>query len=218
MKQIKIFVADDHPIVRNGIKSIFADEEGYSIVGEADDGLKAFQGVSAEQPDVAILDISMPELDGILVTERIKKEFPYIKVIVLSMHQSCQYAVDAFRAGASGYILKGGEVDEVLLAVRNVMAGQIYVSPPLVNEIMSDFLGIIKGEQSLDPINSLTLREKEVLQLIAEGHTTKRVAAKLFLSASTIKSYRVKIMKKLKVNDTAGLIKAALKNGLIKLE
>ncbi len=218
MGQIRIFVADDHPIVRNGIKSIFADEEGYSIVGEADDGLKALQGISTEQPDVVILDISMPELDGILVTERVKKEYPHVKVIVLSMHQSRQYAVDAFRAGASGYILKGGEADEVLMAVRNVMAGQVYVSPPLVNEIMSDFMGIIKGEQTLDPVNALTLREKEVLQLIAEGHTTKRVAAKLFLSASTINSYRVKIMKKLKVNDTAGLIKAALKHGLIKLE
>ncbi len=218
MKQVRIFIADDHPIVRNGIKSIFSSNSSYTVVGEADDGLKALQGVSIHRPDIVILDITMPELDGILVTERIAREYPDTKVIILSMHQDRQYAVDAFRAGARAYILKGGDADEILLAVKKVMAGLIYASPPLADEIMIDFVDIIKGEQSPDPFGSLSLREREVLKLIAEGNTNRQVAEKLFLSVSTIKSYRVNIMKKLKVNDTAGLVKAAVLNKLVRLE
>jgi two-component system response regulator NreC len=161
----------------------------------------------------------MPELDGILVTMRITKEFPDIKVIIFSMHRDRQYAVDAFKAGARGYILKGGDSSEILLAVKQVLSGQIYVSPPLADEILSDFVNILKGDQeTLDPFDSLTLREREVLKLIAEGNTNKKVAEKLFLAESTIKSYRANIMMKLKVHDTAGLVKLAVHKGLINFE
>lgn len=218
MKKIKIFIADDHSIVRSGVKGLFAGSEKYEVVGEAEDGLKALAGIAESRPDILIIDITMPELDGILVTERVVKDHPGIKVIVFSMHQELQYAVDAMRAGAKAYILKGGASDEIMLAVGKVANGQIYISSPLSEQIMSDFVGIIRGEQSLDPSESLTLREKEVLKLIAGGSTNKEVAAKLFLSVSTIKSYRVNIMRKLKVHDTATLVKTALQQGLVVLK
>ncbi|VAV85185.1 Two-component transcriptional response regulator, LuxR family [hydrothermal vent metagenome] len=218
MNKLKVFIADDHSIVRSGVKGLFSESVKYEVVGEAGDGLAALAGIGQHHPDIVIIDITMPELDGLLVTERIVKDYPGIKVIVFSMHQELQYAVDALRAGAKAYILKGGASDEILLAVDRVAGGQVYISSPLSEQIMSDFVGIIRGEQALDSSEALTLREKEVLKLIAEGSTNKEVAAKLFLSVSTIKSYRVNIMRKLKVNDTASLVRVALQQGLVILK
>lgn len=216
---VDIFIADDHPIVRDGITAILSAEKSYTVVGVAENGTEALNGIAEHNPDLVLMDISMPELDGILVTRRITKEFPNIKVIILSMHKGRQYAVDAFRAGARGYILKGRDSNEILLAVKRVMSGLIYVSPPLADEILSDFVNIIKGEQdTLDPFKSLTLRESEVLKLIAEGYTSKKIAGKLFLAESTIKSYRANIMSKLDVHDTAGLVKLAIHKGLVELD
>jgi len=218
LNKLKVFIADDHSIVRSGVKGLFSESVKYEVVGEAGDGLAALAGIGQHHPDIVIIDITMPELDGLLVTERIVKDYPGIKVIVFSMHQELQYAVDALRAGAKAYILKGGASDEILLAVDRVAGGQVYISSPLSEQIMSDFVGIIRGEQALDSSEALTLREKEVLKLIAEGSTNKEVAAKLFLSVSTIKSYRVNIMRKLKVNDTASLVRVALQQGLVILK
>lgn len=216
---VDIFIADDHPIVRDGITAILSAEKSYTVVGVAENGTEALNGIAEHNPDLVLMDISMPELDGILVTRRITKEFPDIKVIILSMHKGRQYAVDAFRAGARGYILKGRDSNEILLAVKRVMSGLIYVSPPLADEILSDFVNIIKGEQdTLDPFKSLTLRESEVLKLIADGYTNKKIAGKLFLAESTIKSYRANIMSKLDVHDTAGLVKLAIHKGLVELD
>ena len=219
MALVKIFIADDHPIVRDGIKAILSADNNYVVVGDAENGPEALHGISTHNPDLVLMDISMPEIDGILVTRRITKEFPDIKVIILSMHKDRQYAVDAFKAGAKGYILKGRDSNEILLAIKRVMSGLIYVSPPLADEILSDFVSIIKGEkESLDPFESLSIRESEVLKLVAEGHTNKKVAEILFLAESTIKSYRANIMLKLDVHDTAGLVKLAVQKGLIELE
>jgi len=218
MNKLKVFIADDHSIVRSGVKGLFSGSAKYEVVGEAGDGLEALAGIGQYRPDIVIIDITMPELDGLLVTERIVKDYPGIKVIVFSMHQELQYAVDAMRVGAKAYILKGGDSGEILLAVDRVACGQIYISSPLSEQIMSDFVGIIRGEQALDSSESLTLREKEVLKLIAEGYTNKEIAAKLFLSVSTIKSYRVNLMRKLKVNDTASLVRIAMQQGLVMIK
>ncbi len=218
MNKLKVFIADDHSIVRSGIKGLFSGSAKYEVVGEAGDGLAALAGIGQHHPDIVIIDITMPELDGLLVTERIVKDYPGIKVIVFSMHQELQYAVDAMRVGAKAYILKGGDSGEILLAVDRVALGQIYISSPLSDQIMSDFVGIIRGEQALDSSETLTLREKEVLKLIAEGYTNKEIAAKLFLSVSTIKSYRVTLMRKLKVNDTASLVRIAMQQGLVMIK
>ncbi len=215
MNKLKVFIADDHSIVRSGVKGLFSGSAKYEVVGEAGDGLAALAGIGQHHPDIVIIDITMPELDGLLVTERIVKDYPGIKVIVFSMHQELQYAVDAMRVGAKAYILKGGDSGEILLAVDRVARGQIYISSPLSDQIMSDFVGIIRGEQALDSSEALTLREKEVLKLIAEGYTNKEIAVKLFLSISTIKSYRVNLMRKLKVNDTASLVRIAMQQGLV---
>ncbi len=215
MNKLKVFIADDHSIVRSGVKGLFSGSAKYEVVGEAGDGLAALAGIGQHHPDIVIIDITMPELDGLLVTERIVKDYPGIKVIVFSMHQELQYAVDAMRVGAKAYILKGGDSGEILLAVDRVARGQIYISSPLSDQIMSDFVGIIRGEQALDSSEALTLREKEVLKLIAEGYTNKEIAVKLFLSVSTIKSYRVNLMRKLKVNDTASLVRIAMQQGLV---
>lgn len=218
MGKTRIFLADDHPIVRKGIKAVFSDSTGYEIVGEAEEGIGVLKGVTSSKPDVVIMDISMPELDGIVVTERISREHPGVKVIILSMHPDRNHAIEAFRAGAKGYIIKGGDPDEILLAVDRVMQGVKYTSPELATEIMSDFVDIIRGEKSLKPVESLSLREREVIKLIAEGYTSKEIAEKLFLSPSTVKSYRIKLMKKLDVNDVAGLVKVAIRSGLVKLD
>ncbi len=215
MDKLRVFIADDHSIVRSGVKGLFSGSAKYEVVGEAGDGLEALAGIGQHHPDIVIIDITMPELDGLLVTERIVKDYPGIKVIVFSMHQELQYAVDAMRVGAKAYILKGGDSGEILLAVDRVARGQIYISSPLSEQIMTDFVGIIRGEQTLDSSEALTLREKEVLKLIAEGYTNKEIAAKLFLSISTIKSYRVNLMRKLKVNDTASLVRIAMQQGLV---
>jgi two-component system response regulator NreC len=218
MTQIKVLVADDHPVMRKGIISVLSNDSNYTVVGETGNGFEALKGVAVHKPDLVIMDIKMPELGGILATERITKDFPDTKVIILSMYEDRQSAVDAFKAGAMAYILKGGDTEEILLAAKKVMSGLKYISPSLADEITRDFVDIIRGERVLDPFDSLSLREKEVLKLVAESCTTKEVAEKLFLSASTVKSYRVNLMKKLRVNDTASLVKVAVINRLIKLE
>lgn len=218
MTKIKVFVADDHPIMRKGIKSVLSEESNYTVVGEAGNGFETLKGVSAHKPDLVIMDTNMPELGGILAIERITKDFPETKVIILSMYEDRQSAVDAFKAGAMAYILKSGDTVEILLAAKKVMSGLKYVGPALVDEITRDFVDIIQGEQALDPFNSLSLREKEVLKFTAEGCTTKKIAEKLYLSVSTVKSYRINLMKKLRVKDTASLIMVAVLNRLIKLE
>ncbi len=218
MIQIKVLVVDDHPILRKGIRSLLSDDSKYAVVGEAGNGVEALKYVSALKPDLVVMDINMPELGGILTMERIIKDFPDTKVIILSMYEDRQSAVDAFRAGAMAYVLKGGDADEILLAADKVMSGLKYLSPPLADEITRDFVEIIRGEQAMEPFDSLSLREREVLKLVAEGCTTKEVADKLCLSPTTIKSYRNDIMKKLNVNDTVGLVKVAIQKKLVMLE
>lgn len=216
MAKIKIFIADDHSIVRDGVKAMLSQENKYVVVGEAEDGLQTLQGVAAQRPDIVMMDISMPELDGILVTERIMNELPDTKVIMLSMYKDRQYVINAFQAGVKGYILKGRDSNEILLAVEQVLSGRVYVSPSLAGEIMSDFMNIVKGEQAPDPLGALSLREKEVIKLVVDGCSSRQIAEKLYLAESTIKTYRSNIMKKLKVRDAAGLIKFAMQKGLVK--
>ena len=218
MAQIKVLVVDDHPVLRKGVRSLLAADSQYTVVAEAGDGVEALKCVSTHKPDLIVMDINMPELGGILVTERITKDFPDIKVIILSMYEDRQSAVDAFRAGAKGYVLKGGDAGEILLAADKVMSGLKYLSPPLADEITRDFVEIIRGEQAMEPFESLSLREREVLKLVAEGCTTKDIAEKLCLSPTTIKSYRNNVMKKLKVNDTVGLVKVAIQKRLVLLK
>ncbi|OGP12438.1 MAG: hypothetical protein A2052_00660 [Deltaproteobacteria bacterium GWA2_54_12] len=214
MKKIRIFIADDHPVFRNGIKSVLSGSD-YDVIGEADNGNAALKAISVMKPDIAILDITMPDLDGIAVTRRVVEEVPGTRVIILSMHADLNHPIDAFRAGALGYVLKDSDPGELLKAVEKVSTGGKYASPAVTEELLNDFVDVIKKEQSNDPFDTLSAREKEILKHIADGSTSKEIAGKLFISLATVKSHRNNIMKKLKVNDMASLIKTAIKKGIV---
>lgn len=214
MKKIRIFIADDHPVFRNGIKSVLSGSN-YDVVGEADNGNTALKAITVMKPDIAILDITMPDLDGIAVTRRVVEEVPSTRVIILSMHADLNHPIDAFRAGALGYVLKDSEPGELLKAVERVSSGGKYASPAVTEELLNDFVDVIKKDQSSDPFDTLSGREKEILKHIADGSTSKEIAEKLFISLATVKSHRNNIMKKLKVNDMASLIKTAIKKGIV---
>jgi two-component system response regulator NreC len=214
MKKIRIFIADDHPVFRNGIKSVLSGSD-YDVVGEADNGNTALKAISVMKPDIAILDITMPDLDGIAVTKRVAEEVPGTRVIILSMHADLNHPIEAFRAGALGYVLKDSDPGELLKAVERVSSGGKYASPAVTEELLNDFVDVIKKEQSNDPFDTLSGREKEILKHIADGSTSKEIAEKLFISLATVKSHRNNIMKKLKVNDMASLIKTAIKKGIV---
>ena len=214
MKKIRIFIADDHPVFRNGIKSVLSGSD-YEVVGEADTGNTALKAIAVMKPDIAILDITMPDLDGIAVTKRVVAEVPGTRVIILSMHADLNHPIDAFRAGALGYVLKDSDPGELLKAVEKVSSGGKYASPAVTEELLNDFVDVIKKEQSNDPFDTLSAREKEILKHIADGSTSREIAEKLFISLATVKSHRNNIMKKLKVNDMASLIKTAIKKGIV---
>lgn len=214
MKKIRIFIADDHPVFRNGIKSVLSGSD-YEVVGEADTGNTALKAIALMKPDIAILDITMPDLDGIAVTRRVVAEVPGTRVIILSMHADLNHPIDAFRAGALGYVLKDSDPGELLKAVEKVSSGGKYASPAVTEELLNDFVDVIKKEQSNDPFDTLSAREKEILKHIADGSTSREIAEKLFISLATVKSHRNNIMKKLKVNDMASLIKTAIKKGIV---
>ena len=214
MKKTSIFIADDHPVFRSGLKTVLS-AAGYDIVGEADTGGAALKAILSMKPDIAILDITMPDIDGIAVTRRIADEVPGTRVIIFSMHSDVNHPIEAFRAGALGYVLKDSEPRELLAAVEKVAAGGKYASPAITEELLNDFVDIIKKEHSADPFDTLSMREKEILKHIADGSTSKEIAEKLFISLSTVKSHRNNIMKKLKVNDMASLIKTAIKKGMV---
>jgi len=214
MKKIRIFIADDHPVFRNGIKSVLSGSD-YEVVGEADTGNTALKAIAVMKPDIAILDITMPDLDGIAVTRRVVAEVPGTRVIILSMHADLNHPIDAFRAGALGYVLKDSDPGELLKAVEKVSSGGKYASPAVTEELLNDFVDVIKKEQSNDPFDTLSAREKEILKHIADGSKSREIAEKLFISLATVKSHRNNIMKKLKVNDMASLIKTAIKKGIV---
>ena len=214
MKKIRIFIADDHPVFRNGIKSVLSGSD-YEVVGEADTGNTALKAIAVMKPDIAILDITMPDLDGIAVTRRVVAEVPGTRVIILSMHADLNHPIDAFRAGALGYVLKDSDPGELLKAVEKVSSGGKYASPAVTEELLNDFVDVIKKDQSNDPFDTLSAREKEILKHIADGSTSREIAEKLFISLATVKSHRNNIMKKLKVNDMASLIKTAIKKGIV---
>ena len=214
MEKVKLLIVDDHPVVREGIKAFFEDQPDYVVVGEVDDGLKVMEAVSRLKPDVVIMDITMANGDGLQATSNIKEKFHEIHVVILSMHRERKYAIDAFKAGAVAYVLKGSSLSEIKTAAERAMAGNIYTSPSLSNDLMSDFVNILQNTK-LEPFGTLSQREKEILKLVAEGEKSKQIAEKLFISLSTVKSHRKNIQKKLNVTDTINMVKIAIANGLV---
>jgi two-component system, NarL family, response regulator NreC len=204
-----ILLADDHALIRQGLK-VLLEKQGCRIVGEAADGQEALRSVEIAQPEIAILDISMPILNGIDAARELKKSAPKTKVILLTQHDEDQYVIDALRAGVKGYVLKSQAADELVHAIREVSKGSVYLSPKISGAVVDAYLS--KGELSTDPLSG---RERQVLQLVGEGKSTKDVAALLGISVKTAESHRARLMKKLDIHETASLVRYAVRHGLI---
>ena len=206
---ITILLADDHTIVRQGLKMILGSHADLKVIGEASNGNEAVELTAQLKPDVILMDVAMPEVNGIEATKRIVKGNPRARVLVLSMHKEAVYVREILKAGARGYILKDAIDTELISAVRSVARGDGYVSPAISGALLNDY-----SQKSNDPADSLSAREREVLKLIAEGKTNKEVATQLNLSVYTVDSHRGKIMEKLNLHSTGELVRFALKHGL----
>ena len=209
----RILLADDHKIVRDGLKALIEKEMGMEVIAEADTGRKALQLSRKLKPDIVVMDITMPDLNGIDATRQIVGELPGIKVVALSMHSQKQFVEGMLKAGVSGYLLKDGAFEELIDAVRTVMTGRLYLSPEIAGIVVSEFLKYRQAAQDSET-GVLTLREREVLQLIAEGHTVKATAQALNISIKTVETHRSHIMKKLELYTVAELTKYAIRQGL----
>lgn len=219
MQKIKILFADDHAIVRDGLRSLFKSDPGFQIVGEAADGGEAVRLVEQNRPDVAVLDISMPNVNGIEATGIIKERFPETKVLILTIHESEEYIQELILAGADGYVLKNAEKKEIFDGVRAVASGSTFFSSNVSKALLD---GLVRSTRNRVPFQisneeKLTNRETEVLRLIAEGLTSKQIAEKLQLSVTTVNSHRTNIMKKLNIHEIVGLVKYAIQKSLIDL-
>ena len=213
----RVIIADDHPIVRAGIRAELEKIPGLEVVGEATDGREALELVKTAKPAIVFMDISMRGLNGLEATSRITKEFPNVRVIILSMHQNEEYFWQAIKSGASGYLLKKAATTELGAAVNQVLAGEIY----LVKEMSMRLLKKLPLQQiahQKTPLERLSLRQREILQLIAEGQTTKGIGMVLNLSPKTVEYHRGRLMKRLNIHDIPGLVRFALQAGMIAQE
>jgi DNA-binding NarL/FixJ family response regulator len=214
---IKIILADDHQIVRHGLRSLLSAEPDMQVVGEADNGRAVVKLVQEKSPQIVIMDISMPDLNGIEATRQILAENPGIKIIALSMHSDSLFVLNMFKAGASGYLLKDCALEELVKAVRTVLSRKIYLSPGISDIVIKDFvIGWSPSESSAYSI--LTTREREVLQLMAEGKSTNQIAESLCVSVKTVEAHRKQLMNKLDIHSVAELTKYAIRQGLTSLE
>ena len=216
---IKIILADDHKIVREGLRFLIENQPDMELVGEAGNGRRAAQLVRELSPDVVIMDIAMPELNGVEATRQITAEFPHVKVIALTMHSDRQYVVEILKAGGSGYLLKDYAFEDLVSAIRMVIAGKIYLCPGIADIVLKDYVQHLStGPTANSPTASgLSNREREVLQLLAEGKATKDVASILHVSVKTIETHRQHIMSKLDLRSIAELTKYAVREGLTSL-
>jgi DNA-binding NarL/FixJ family response regulator len=210
MKRIRILLADDHAVVRQGFKMILAAEADMEIVGEAANGREAVDLAEQLRPDVVVMDVSMPELNGIEATRRLASSVPHARVVALSMHKDSVYVREILRAGARGYLLKDSGAADLVAAIRAVASGESYLSPAVSNAVLDDY-----RRHATNPIDLLTSREREVLQLLAEGKTNKEIAGVLNLSVYTVDAHRGRIMEKLNLHSIGELVRFAVRNGLI---
>ena len=216
MNTILIVIADDHSLVRAGIRTFLERIPNIEVVAEASDGREAVELVAKRQPDIVLMDIAMPGLNGLEATSQIVKTWPGVRVIILSMHASEEYVWQALRAGARGYLLKGASLAELELALSSVVRGELYLSPPLSQQAIMEYVQRTGKQRAR--AETLTARQREILSLIAEGKPTKRVALELNISVKTVESHRAQIMERLNIHDVAGLVRYAIKTGLVKID
>jgi two-component system response regulator NreC len=209
-KTIRVLVADDHTILRSGLRMLLNAQPDIEVIGEASDGRQAISETQQLQPDVILMDITMPTINGIEATRQIKSLLPEVKVLILTMHENEEYLFRALRAGASGYILKEAADTELITAIRLIQEGRSYLSPSAQSMMVGDYL-----QREKDSYSELTEREREILKLIAEGLTNHQIAERLVISPKTVDTHRTHVMEKLNLHSRAELIKYALRRGLI---
>lgn len=220
MKRIRVLLADDHNLVRAGMSALLAKDPDIEVVAEAQNGRQVRALVETHKPDIVLMDISMPELNGLDATSQLVKEFPKLRIIILSMHATEGYVLRAFRAGASGYLLKGAATPELALAVKAVARGETYISSAVSKYVVQAFksgsTAELKNIGTPSRVETeLTPRQREVLQLIAEGYSTNEIAEKLNISAKTAKTHRSELMRRLDLHDVASLVRYAMQIGLV---
>ena len=215
---IKVFLADDHAVVRDGLRSLLETQAEITVVGEAANGRETLRQVKRLRPDVVIMDIAMPELNGIEATQQIRGSCPATRVVILSMHANKEHISRALKAGASGFVVKESAGKEVVDAVISVHSGHPYLSRRISETLIEDYVYRRKTAQDKSPLESLSSREREILQLVVEGKTSAVIGEILYLSPKTVETYRSRLMQKLEIHDLPGLVKFAIQHGLTPLE
>lgn len=213
MTIVRVLLADDHTLVRAGLRKLLESIPGMEVVGEAGEGLELLELVEQLQPQMVLMDIAMPGLNGLEATGRLVKAWPEIRVLILSMHQNGEYVRQALRQGAAAYLLKDAAPLELELAIKAVLKGETYLSPAVSKGVVSDYVHRLRTDEQ--PADALTPRQREVLQLIAEGKSTKEIARHLDLSIKTVETHRTQLMKELDIHEIAGLVRFAIRAGLI---
>jgi DNA-binding NarL/FixJ family response regulator len=213
MKPIRILLVDDHTLVRAGFRSLLEDLAEVRIIAEAENGREALGLVAQHRPDVVLMDITMPGLNGLEAVARIKQDFPRVRVIILSMHAGEEYVLRALRVGATGYLLKDANIEELERALQVVGRDEIYLSPAIAKLVVTGYMRCANGETS--SLEQLTPRQREILQLIAEGRTSKEISQILGVSLKTVETHRAELMARLDIHDIAGLVRYAIRVGLI---
>jgi DNA-binding NarL/FixJ family response regulator len=215
MKPIRVLIADDHDLFRAGLRALLQDLGGIEVVGEAGDGTEVLRLLTDCRPDIVLMDLMMPGLNGLEATARIAREFPGVRVLVLSMNAAEEFVLPAVRAGASGYLLKNVRPADLEQALRAVARGEAYMAPAVSGYVLDDCRRRAADDDAGDTLRKLTPRQREVLQLVAEGHTSKEIARRLGVSAKTVETYRVQLMEVLNIHDIAGLTRYAIRKGLV---
>ncbi len=210
---IRVLIADDHTIVRSGVRLLLEAETDIEVVGEALDGKEALALVEQLHPNVVLMDIAMPGVDGLEATKKIMSQWPETRILVLTMHRSDEYFFEMIKAGASGYVLKGAETNELIHALRVVAKGEVFLYPSMAGKLVKGYLSSLDG--SKNALSNLSKREQEILRLLADGYTNKEIAEKLFVSPSTVHTHRSNLMNKLNLNSRRDLIEYTRQKGIL---
>jgi len=213
--KIRVVIADDHAVVREGIKMILGREPDIEVVGEAGNGREALDLVAKTKPHVVVMDISMPEMGGVEATRRVKEAHPKVNVLALTMHEDESYVFQLLKAGASGYVLKRGAAQDLVQAIRSAARGEAFLYPSVARSVLADYLKRVEAGEERYRFDGLTDREREILALIAEGLSNQEIAQKLYISIKTVQTHRTHIMEKLDLHNRAQLVRYAIRKGLI---